>query len=121
MFGRLRRNHLLTRRTGYEVIHFGRVSIEAQASGVPVLCSDIGGIPETLSPGVTGLLLKPGDIPAWRDAIIALAGGIKLRKSMAENGREWVNSHFSAQVIGNQFEKLLLEEHGLKNQVKWDQ
>jgi glycosyltransferase involved in cell wall biosynthesis len=86
---------------------FGRVSIEAQASGVPVLCSDIGGIPETLLPGETGLLLPPGDIPAWRDAIVSLSGDEKLRASMAEQGRHWVQQHFSAQVIGRQFETLL--------------
>ena len=86
---------------------FGRVSIEAQASGIPVLCSDIGGIPETLSPGVTGLLLPAGDIPAWRDAIIALAGDNNLRTKMAEQGRDWVAQQFSAPVIGSQFVKLL--------------
>jgi glycosyltransferase involved in cell wall biosynthesis len=86
---------------------FGRVSIEAQASGVPVLCSNIGGIPETLSPGVTGLLLKPGDIPAWRDAIIALASDHSLRMKMAVQGRVRVEQQFSAQVIGQEFTKLL--------------
>lgn len=89
---------------------FGRVSIEAQASGVPVLCSDIGGIPETLSPGVTGLLLKPGDIAAWRDAIVALANDTKLRMKMAEQGRDWVAQQFSAQVIGRQFASLLQDQ-----------
>lgn len=86
---------------------FGRVSIEAQASGIPVLCSDIGGIPETLSPGVTGLLLPPGDIPAWRDAIIALAGDNNLCMKMAEQGRGWVAQQFSAPVIGSQFATML--------------
>jgi glycosyltransferase involved in cell wall biosynthesis len=86
---------------------FGRVSIEAQASGVPVLCSNIGGIPETLSPGVTGLLLRPGDIPAWRDAIISLSADKNLRTSMAEQGRHWVGQNFSAPVIGRQFKTLL--------------
>lgn len=86
---------------------FGRVSIEAQASGVPVLCSDIGGVPETLSPGVTGLLLPPGDIPAWRDAIIALANDENLRLKMAGQGRNWVARQFSAPVIGRQFAELL--------------
>ena len=89
---------------------FGRVSIEAQASGVPVLCSDIGGIPETLSPGVTGLLLKPGDIPAWRDAIVALASDEGLRARMAIKGRDWVKQQFSAPVIGRQFERLLNDD-----------
>jgi glycosyltransferase involved in cell wall biosynthesis len=86
---------------------FGRVSIEGQASCVPVLCSEIGGLPETLLPGVTGLLLTPGDIPAWRDAIIQLATDAQMRRQMATQGREWVAQHFSAPVIGKEFEKLL--------------
>lgn len=91
---------------------FGRVSIEAQASGIPVLCSDIGGIPETLSPGATGLLLTPGDIPAWRDAIIALAGDAKMRLKMAQQGRDWVEQQFSAPVIGRHFAELLQDGKG---------
>lgn len=86
---------------------FGRVSIEAQAFGVPVLGSNIGGIPETLSPGITGLLLPPGDVAAWRDAIIEIAGNKQKRISMAGHGRDWVQQHFSTQVIGSQFEKML--------------
>lgn len=86
---------------------FGRVSIEAQASGVPVLCSDIGGIPETLLPDVTGMLLPPGDIPLWRDAIIELAINTQQRQQMAKQGRAWVERRFSAPVIGREFEALL--------------
>jgi glycosyltransferase involved in cell wall biosynthesis len=88
---------------------FGRVSIEAQASGVPVLCSDIGGIPETVSAGKTGLLLQPGNVVAWRDAIVALANDSERRNRMAKEGRDWVVQKFSAQVIGQQFEKMLAD------------
>lgn len=97
---------------------FGRVSIEAQASGVPVLCSDIGGVPETLQTGITGLLLKPGDIPAWRDAIISLASNDKLRMGMAEQGRRWVEQHFSTMVIGRQFEQMLSGSVEFNNELK---
>ncbi len=89
---------------------FGRVSIEAQASGVPVLCSNLGGIPETLAPGVTGRLLPPGDIPAWRDAILAMAGDAQMRTRMQEQGRVWVTQQFSAPVIARQFERMLEQE-----------
>ena len=88
---------------------FGRVSIEGQASGIPVLCSDLGGLPETLSPGVTGLLLPPGDTALWRDAIIKLANDAALRAQMGQKGRAWVEQNFSAPVIGQEFEKLLSE------------
>ena len=86
---------------------FGRVSIEAQASGVPVLCSDIGGIPETLLPGVTGLLLTPGNIALWREAIIELANNTEKRLQMGKQGRDWVERRFSAPVIGHEFAALL--------------
>jgi len=81
---------------------FGRVSVEAQAAGVPVLGSDIGGIPETLDAGVTGLLLPPGDVAAWREAILKLCDPA-LRRSMGAVAHDFVQKHFSTLVIANQF------------------
>lgn len=86
---------------------FGRVSVEAQACGVPVLCSNNGGIPETLQAGVTGMLLPPGDVAAWRDAILTLARDAALRQRMISAGRDWVEQSFSAPVITRQFVQLL--------------
>lgn len=88
---------------------FGRVSVEAQAAGVPVLGSNIGGIPETLDAGVTGLLLPPGDVAAWRDAILKLCDPI-LRKSMGAAAQDYVQQHFSTQVIAEEFQRSLLED-----------
>ncbi|WP_449429613.1 glycosyltransferase family 4 protein [Rhodanobacter umsongensis] len=85
---------------------FGRVSIEAQAAGVPVLASDIGGIPETLDPGVTGLLLPPGDVAAWREAILKLCDP-SLRMSMGAAAHDYVQRHFSTRVIADEFERIL--------------
>ena len=85
---------------------FGRVSVEAQAAGVPVLGSDIGGIPETLEAGVTGLLLPPGDVAAWREAILKLCD-LSLRTSMGAAAREYVQQHFSTQVIADEFQRTL--------------
>lgn len=86
---------------------FGRVSIEAQASGLPVLCSDSGGLPETLRPGITGLLLPPGDVTAWRDAILKLAGDVQLRASLQSEGRDWVWRAFSTTAIVREFTQML--------------
>ncbi len=85
---------------------FGRVSVEAQAAGVPVLGSDIGGIPETLEAGVTGLLLPPGEVVAWRDAILRLCDP-SLLASMGAAARDYVQQHFSMQVIADQFLQIL--------------
>ncbi|WP_329742377.1 glycosyltransferase family 4 protein [Dyella sp. A6] len=85
---------------------FGRVLVEAQASGTPVLGSAIGGIPETLEPGVTGLLLPPGDIAAWREGILTLCD-TDCRQRLAENGREFVAQRFSEQAVAAAFLRLV--------------
>lgn len=85
---------------------FGRVSIEAQACGVPVLGSNIGGIPETMLDGVTGYLIEPGNIPAWRDHILLLCDESRC-KEMGLAARSHVDEHFSNPAISRDFELLL--------------
>ena len=67
----------------------------AQYTGVPVLASDIGTLATSVRHGSGGLLLPPGDIAAWADAIEALTPKTFARlipdrsiKSMDENARE---------------------------------
>jgi len=85
---------------------FGRVSIEAQAAGVPVLASRLGGVPETLGDGVSGRLLPPGDIDAWREAILELCDPA-VREPMSAAARAFVASRFSTAVIAEDFRRLL--------------
>jgi len=47
--------------------------IEAQAAGLPVIASRVGGIPEAVEDGVTGYLVPPGDVDALAHAIVRLA------------------------------------------------
>jgi glycosyltransferase involved in cell wall biosynthesis len=55
--------------TGLEAL--GLVAAEAQACGRPVVVSDSGGLPETVRPGETGLVVPSGDAPALAEAIAA--------------------------------------------------
>lgn len=87
---------------------FGRVSVEAQAAGVPVLASFVGGVPETLDPGVTGVLLPPGDVAAWRNAILQMCDPAR-RQSMGFAARSFAASHFGTMVIAAQFLSSLLD------------
>ncbi|MDL5366763.1 glycosyltransferase family 4 protein [Xanthomonas sp. NCPPB 2654] len=85
---------------------FGRVSVEAQASEVPVLASRIGGAVETLEAGVSGELLPPGDVGAWRDAIVRMCDAPR-RQRMGQAGRQFVQRHFAGAVIAAQFVQAL--------------
>jgi len=63
----------------------GLTLIEAFAAGLPVVASDVGGIPELVRPGETGLLCPPGRPERFADAIVELLGNDALRAEMAAN------------------------------------
>ncbi|MHA6204126.1 glycosyltransferase family 4 protein [Dyella soli] len=88
---------------------FGRVAIEAQACCVPVLGSDIGGIPETMQDQSTGYLIAPGDVEAWREGILALCDTERCM-SMGTAARAYVTEHFGHAAVARDFESLL--RHG---------
>lgn len=86
---------------------FGRVSAEAQACGLPVIGSAVGGIPETLRDGVSGVLVPPGDAPALTDALTRLAEDPELRARMGAAGRAQACERFAAPRIAEEFGRML--------------
>jgi glycosyltransferase involved in cell wall biosynthesis len=70
---------------------FGRVVIEAQAMGRPVIASDLGGPIETVEHGITGWRVPPGDAGALAGAIeAALALSEEARTALGRRAREAV-------------------------------
>jgi glycosyltransferase involved in cell wall biosynthesis len=65
---------------------FGIVNLEAMASGVPIVASNLGGIPDIVKHGENGLLSKPCDIHSLADALTCLLNDDILRKKMGNNG-----------------------------------
>jgi glycosyltransferase involved in cell wall biosynthesis len=78
-------------RTSSWVEQFGRVAVEAMASGAPVLASDDGALREVV--GDAGVLVTPGDVDAWRDAIATLAGDDAERDRLQKLGAERVRRY----------------------------
>ena len=66
---------------------FGLVSVEAMASGRPVVAFAVGGIPEVVVPGETGLLVAPGDTAAFARAVLDLLRREEERERMGRAGR----------------------------------
>jgi glycosyltransferase involved in cell wall biosynthesis len=52
---------------------FGFTNVEAMSTGLPVISSDIGPMPEVVTNHVTGILVRAGDVDALREAMLRLA------------------------------------------------
>jgi len=66
---------------------FSYTCAQALAAGLPVVASRIGGIPETIADGLTGLLVTPGQIQELSEAIILLASDPARRQRLGQAGR----------------------------------
>jgi len=69
--------------------------IEAQAAGVPVVATPVGGIVENVRDGETGLLVPPRDARALADAILRLLDDPELAQALAERARPRVLERYS--------------------------
>jgi glycosyltransferase involved in cell wall biosynthesis len=72
------------------------VLIEAGGCAKPVIASRIGGIPDIIDDGVTGLMTPPGDANAIAGAILSLLGDPERRVAMGTAGRIHVEKNFDA-------------------------
>lgn len=73
---------------------FGAAALESSAVEVPVVASDVGGLPDTVRDGETGLLVPPGQPDALADAIRSLLQDERWREQMGRAGREIVVREF---------------------------
>jgi len=81
--------------------------LEAMAAGLPVVATAVGGTPEVVLDGQTGLLVAPGDPSALADAMFTLLANPRLAERFGRAGRARVEAHFGeGQMIG-QIEALL--------------
>ncbi len=77
---------------GDSVEGFGLVYLEAAAHGLPVVAHTVGGVPEAVADGVTGLLVSPDDRPALTAAFARLVADPELRRRFGAAGRAWARA-----------------------------
>lgn len=74
---------------------FPNAVIESMAAGKPVLATRVGGTPEAVIDGQTGILVAPRDSKALANAIMTLLRDKKQAKQMGQTGREYAKSLFN--------------------------
>ena len=87
----------------------GIVNLEAMACGTAVVGSDVGGIPEVVTDGETGLLVPPDDPGALASALNSLLADPGRAKAMGRRGRERAIAEFSWPAIAEQTAALYAE------------
>jgi glycosyltransferase involved in cell wall biosynthesis len=75
-----------------------RVLLESGAAGVPVVATAVGGIPEIVEDGATGILCQPGDAEAIQRAVASLVGDAALRQRLGTAARDRVTTTYSVEV-----------------------
>ena len=84
----------------------GRILIEAGASGVPVVASNVGGVPQIVNNNQTGILVPPKDPYAMAQAIVSLLKDKEKRKKMGQAAQKWVDIKFSTHTMFKQISNL---------------
>lgn len=88
---------------------FGVSALEASALELPVVASNIHGIPDVVLHGETGLLVPPEDVGALAEALARLAGDAALRRTMGVAGRAYVEREYRWQDNAALMERLYAE------------
>jgi L-malate glycosyltransferase len=83
---------------------FGLAALEALACEVPVVASNVGGLPEVIEHGVTGFLHPPADLDGMAASAIALLTDPALHRRVAEAGRRRVREQFCVDRVVPMYE-----------------
>lgn len=82
--------------------------LEAMGAGLPAVATAVGGVPEVIQPGKTGLLVSPGDSKQLADAVCALLHDKRQRADLAHAGQEYVQQHHRIEVMTDRYLEILL-------------
>ncbi len=95
MYSFIGQHHLMVMPSVMDSESFGVAALEASACGRPVIASNVGGVPEVVVNGKTGILVPPNDPHKLAEAIIRLAQDAETREKMGKTGYEFVKQHYS--------------------------
>lgn len=96
---------------------FGLVLAEAQAMGLPPVATSVGGIPEVVHDGRTGILVHPGDAASLAEGAVRLLTDPGLRDRLSGAGSQMVRNRFTAKAMVLAYEAAYDELLGRRSSV----
>lgn len=87
----------------------GVVLIEAMEYGVPVIATNVGGIPDVVKDGYNGLLVPEKDPDALAQAIIKLVENKSIREKFVKNAKEYIKEKFGWDIIIEKLIKIYMD------------
>jgi glycosyltransferase involved in cell wall biosynthesis len=76
---------------------FPRVAVEAMAASKPVIATEVGGVPEAITHGESGILVQPRDIDSMTVALLSLVDDDELRGRLSTAARKHIQNNFSVE------------------------
>ena len=89
-----------------ETESFGLAALEALSCEVPVIATEVGGLPEVVRHGENGFLLPVGDVEAMAQAALELLGDDEMRERFGRAGRRWVVAQFDQETIVEKYRRV---------------
>ncbi len=86
---------------------FGYTAVEAMSCGLPVVATDVGGLPEVVEHGRTGLIVARDDAAGFGRALSGLLSDSARRQALGEAGRVCARERFSVERMAAQYRSLL--------------
>jgi L-malate glycosyltransferase len=89
-----------------DIESFGLAALEGMASGVPAVCSRVGGVPEVIRDGVEGFLVEPRDVKTMAARALDILGNPEKQAAMSQAARQRALRHFCSKSIIPLYEDL---------------
>ena len=89
--------------------------LEAMSTGLPVLATNIGMLPDFVRDGAAGSIVDVGDIAAIADRLTAMALDPAKRKAMGEAAHDIVRNDYDVEIAGPKIEAILAEAAQIRN------
>ena len=83
--------------------------LEAMSSGCPVVATKVGGVPDVIKDGESGLLVKSRSSEKIAQAVIKILSDVKLRNHLIKEARQTVEKRYDWQIVADSF-KLLYQK-----------